>query len=145
MLRSAVFSFLGFPGWGPVHLVVPQQGAPAATAALLERARRQATAAGAPASALLTHLLRQERRADPLVAPQSCELADYRYLVVHRLGGRWALRITAWRRCGEPPTWERRWGPMDLDRFIERFRPLHGYASAIGAAAGPKASEILKP
>lgn len=145
MFRSAVFSFLGFPGWGPVHLVVPQQGAPAATAAMLERARRQAAAAGAPASALLTHLLRQEQRADPLVAPQACELADYRYLVVHRLGGRWALRITAWRRCGEPPTWERRCGPMDLDRFIDRFRPLQRPSSAIATAAGPRAGEILRP
>lgn len=123
MFRTALFSFLGFPGWGPVHLVVPDRGGPAATAALLERARRQAAEAGGPSSALLTHLLRQEHRADPLLAPQTCGQADYRYLVVHRLGGRWPLRITAWRSCGDPPAWERRCGPMELDRFIERFLP----------------------
>ncbi|MCP9848753.1 hypothetical protein [Cyanobium sp. Morenito 9A2] len=122
MFSSAVYSFLGFPGWGPVHLVVPHQGSPAGTAMRLERASRRAQEAGFPAAALLSELLRDEHRADPLVAPQACHQADYRYLVVHRQGARWPLRITAWRCCGDPPAWQRRWGPMELERFIARFQ-----------------------
>lgn len=124
LFSSAVYSFLGFPGWGPVHLVVPHQGSPSGTAARLERARRTAVEAGSPPSALLSQLLREETRADPLSRPQSCRQADYRYLVVHRQGGRWPLRITAWRCCGDPPAWRRCCGPMELERFIARFQPV---------------------
>lgn len=130
MFSSAVYSFLGFPGWGPVHLVVPHQGSPVGTAARLGRAWRGALEAGSPPTALLSQLLRQEQRADPLSSPQLCRQAEFRYLVVHRQGARWPIRITAWQCCGHPPAWRRCCAPMELQRFIERFDPKRGRAPA---------------
>lgn len=119
----AVFSFLGFPGWGPLHLYLGDGGYPAAAALRLAAASTD-SAASAPAGAgLVAGFLRVQQEGEPVPSPLGCTDCDYRYLIVYRLGGRCPLRISAWGREREGVGWKRRCGPMPVEAFLRRFHP----------------------
>lgn len=123
MSSRAVFSFLGFPGWGPLHLVLYQEGSPAGAALLLSAADQLIAENDQGAGGLLGGVLRSRWMGDPVPSPEWCDDCTYRYLIVFRSDGRWPLRISAWRRSSHDDGWRRRCGPMPLGAFIRRFHP----------------------
>jgi hypothetical protein len=122
----AVYSFLGFPGWGPVHLYLPHQGDPAGAALRLGAALEACQADGNGPGGLVAGFLRCHLQAEPLGSPEFRRDCRYRYLIVYRPQGRWPLRITAWRHPIAEQGWRRRCGPIELDGFLRRFHPCRG-------------------
>ena len=123
MATGAVFSFLGFPGWAPLHLWLPHDGYPAGAALVLAAAAKDRGAAAVGAAGLLSGFLRCARQGEPLASPVLCPTCAYRYLIVYREGGACPLRISAWGREQDGPGWSRRCAPMPLEGFLRRFHP----------------------
>jgi hypothetical protein len=123
MATGAVFSFLGFPGWAPLHLWLPDDGDPAAAALVLSAAAADSRAAAVGAVGLLGGFLRCVHQGEPVASPVLCAGCVYRYLIVYRQSGAWPLRISAWRREQHGPGWRRCCEPMPLESFLRRFRP----------------------
>jgi len=119
----AVFSFLGFPDWAPLHLYLGDGGYPAAAALRLAAASTDRDAMAFGAAGLVAGFLRCQRQGEPVPSPADCAECDYRYLIVYRLGGTCPLRISAWGRELEGPGWKRRCGPMPMEAFLRRFHP----------------------
>ena len=99
MPSPALVSFLGVPGWGPLHLELAASADPPGLARRLRRARASAGLAGSPA-VLLAAFLRQERDLQPLLRPWGYLPAGGRFRS-HRFricaGGEiLSLRVTAW-------------------------------------------------
>lgn len=127
MPPCAVVTFLGFPGWGALHVVLRSGTAPAALALRLEPLRPLIEAG--PASALLPAFLRRHERLQPLPgAPEALAgpqeetegWISHRYLIVYRCGAAAPLRITAW-RCLIGRRIVRICGPLPLPAFLECF------------------------
>jgi hypothetical protein len=127
MATRAVFSFLGFPGWGALHLHLPHAGYPAAAALRLETASLDGEAerpgAEGGGGALLTGFLRRYGEGEPVPSPDHCLGCLYRYRIVFKASGRWPLRISMWSRSEDEPTWSEQCGPMPLEDFVNRFHP----------------------
>jgi len=119
----AVFSFLGFPDWAPLHLYLGEGGYPAAAALRLAAASTDSAAMDLGAAGLVAGFLRCQRQGEPVPSPVDCAECDFRYLIVYRPGGTWPLRISAWGRELEVPGWKRRCGPMPMEAFLRRFHP----------------------
>ncbi|WP_259724762.1 hypothetical protein [Synechococcus sp. CS-1332] len=123
---SALLSCLGFPGWGGVHLILPNRGDPPALAR-----RLHGCAPTMPAGHLLPALLRRHRDLEPLdpghwpwarEAPMAWPQAwGHRYLLVCRWGAASPLRISAWQRQRGVGDWIRLCEPVPLPCFRERF------------------------
>jgi hypothetical protein len=123
MAIPAVYSFLGFPGWGPLHLYLHQDGYPAGAALRLGAALEATVTRERGPADLVGGFLCCHRQAEPLSSPEFSDDCSYRYLIVYRQGGRWPLRISGWRHLAEEGRWGRRFGPMPLEDFLRRFHP----------------------
>jgi hypothetical protein len=131
----AVLSFLGFPSWGPLHLLIPNRGNPHSLAQrLLEASRlspRQDQArAGWPSSALLPAFMRSQKDLEPLLEAPGAGQAwcpgrqRYRYRIVCRHGDADPLSISFWYEAeAAPPKGPHRSERMSLSQFMERFDP----------------------
>lgn len=127
---SAVVTFCGFPGVPPCHLALTDQGYPAAVAGGFAAACR---ASGSPAS-FLRRFAAIHRLAQPVPGfPADHHLApggaEYHYRV--RLVARRTtpLLVDCWRRYPGGIGWQRRCGPMALERFLDRFQPQSAAAA----------------
>lgn len=137
MASGAVFSFLGFPGWAPLHLWLPEGGEPAAAALILSAAAGESGAAAIGAGGLLIGFLRSAGKGEPVTSPVHCGRGcSYRYLIVYRQGGEWPLRISAWRLEQGGPGWSRRCEPMPLECFLRRFQPQRHRQAGEALGAG---------
>ena len=123
MPTGTVFTFLGFPGWAPLHLWLPRNEDPRAAARVLSEAVTERGAAALGAVGLLSGFLRSVRQGQPVAWPVPGAGCAYRYLIVYREGGQRPLRISAWCLNGEGPGWIRQCEPMPLERFLKRFAP----------------------
>lgn len=130
MSIACVVSFSGFPDAAECHLALPDGGYPAAVASGFIAARREA---GRPAAFLkafsATHHGARLLAPEPDCSDPCREGAAYHYRV--RLVGRrkTPLLVDCWRRYPGGLGWQRRCGPMALERFVERFLPPQGLGS----------------
>jgi hypothetical protein len=124
VLTAAVFCFSGFSARADCALALPAGGDPEAAARSLALAARSAAVpAGLPAGFRQVH-----PAARPLADAEGCSEApagcpaSYRYRIsLHRRRCR-SLWVECWRRYPAPIGWQRRCGPMPLERFLARFR-----------------------
>ena len=108
-------------------------GCPAAVALLLALGLERCLSHGEQPAALLNHLPL------PAMAPacrHGAMQANYRYLL--RLVSRKSQRVSlaCWRRYPGGLGWQRRCGPMPLERFLQRFLEPTGRRQASFSQAG---------
>ena len=115
---DALISLLGFPGWGPLHLHLCQDGTPASLARLLQPGLR------GRAGSLPTLLLRSCPTAEPLPPLGAawpiggCRL---RYRLIWRPGAAADARITLWRRPAGCQAWSCAWPTTRLQGFTAHW------------------------
>jgi hypothetical protein len=122
---------VGFSGPTIEQFVVERAGYPAAVALIFAQALQRCMASGDRPAKLLDHL--SPTSADPLVssgpldssaplasAPPAIHL-DYRYLLRLVSPKSQRLSVACWRRYAGGLGWQRRCGPMPLERFVARF------------------------
>ncbi|MFN9636285.1 MAG: hypothetical protein ACK55D_06190 [Synechococcaceae cyanobacterium] len=141
MSCPALVSFLGFPGWGPLHLQLGAGGDPAGLARRLRRAQAAVGPSAAPA-ALLAAFLRQQGDGQPLpqpwgLLPPGGRAGSHRYRIVCGPVQRAVLRGAGWTWCGPRRGWQACAAPLPLGPFLARFgstaepsRPLRQPRSA---------------
>lgn len=119
MATGAVYSFSGFSDGPERHLSLPHDGYPTGAAWRFAAAIR----AGTSPTGFLQSFLATNPGAEPLLAPEQSPAAEYRYRV--ELTGSHCLRLLVhcWRRYPGDLGWQRRCGPMPLERFVTRFLP----------------------
>jgi hypothetical protein len=122
---------VGFSGPTIEQFVVERAGYPAAVALIFAQALQRCLASGDRPAKLLDHL--GPTSADPLVsseplgssgplasAPPAIHL-DYRYLLRLVSPQSQRLSVACWRRYAGGLGWQRRCGPMPLERFVAHF------------------------
>jgi len=127
---------VGFSGPRIEQLVLERAGYPAAVALIFAQALQRCLASGDRPAKLLDHLSPTTSPlgpADPLVSSgplgSSDPLAsaapaihlDYRYLLRLVSPQSQRLSVACWRRYAGGLGWQRRCGPMSLERFVARF------------------------
>jgi hypothetical protein len=119
MATRALYSFSGFAGEPERHLVLPHDGYPTGAAWRFATAAR---AGGSPKD-FLRSFLATNPSAEPLATADQSDDAEYSYRV--ELSGSRCLRLQVhcWRRYPGEIGWQRRCGPMPLERFVARFLP----------------------
>jgi hypothetical protein len=136
MPSPALVSFLGFPGWGPLHLQLAMGGDPPALARRLARAWA-AAGPGAPPAALLASFLRQQGDGRPLGEPWGAQppgglSGSHRYRIVCAPGRHPRLRVAAWWWAGPARGWRRCAEPLPLALFLA----CHGQSPPRGGRLG---------
>jgi hypothetical protein len=134
MTSSALLSCLGFPGWGPLHLILPSQGHPRGVAGRLKMALRDGDRSAV--GNLLPALLRRQTDIEPLlllpcrpVGPRhpddgpwaARDHPAYRYLLVCRYGAAVPVRIKAFCWQAQRSTWSGLCTTLPLADFVQRF------------------------
>lgn len=122
MADRAVLTFLGFPSWGPLHLMLSSRADPEALAQRFRQAEHLVEVG--PPTTLLAAFVHCHADLEPLEHPSPqgwlANLGvEYRYLVVCRYGAPKPLRISSWSWCPEAQHWARHRGPIHLDQFLE--------------------------
>ncbi|MEB3255947.1 MAG: hypothetical protein VKJ05_06125 [Synechococcaceae cyanobacterium] len=125
MSCPALVSFLGFPGWGPLHLELGAGGDPAGLARRLSRARASVGASAAPA-ALLAAFLRQQGDGRPLprpwgLLPPGGQSGSHRYRIVCGPLQPPGLRVAGWCWRGPRRGWQPCATPLALGPFLARY------------------------
>jgi hypothetical protein len=125
MSCPALVSFLGFPGWGPLHLQLAVGGDPAGLARRLRRAQAAVGASAAPA-ALLAAFLRHQGDGQPLsqpwgLLPPGGRAGSHRYRIVCIPAQHHRLRIDGWSWQGSRQGWQPCAPPLPLGPFLERY------------------------
>lgn len=144
MPSPALVSFLGFPGWGPLHLQLAMGGDPQALARRLARARASAGSGAAP-GALLAAFLRQQGDGHPLgepwgPLPPGCRSGSHRYRIVCAPGRGPRLRVAGWCWDGPARGWRPCAEPLPLPLFLER----HGQAAPPCRRVGEETGAIRR-
>lgn len=132
MAAHARISFLGFPSWGPMHLLLPDRGDPAA---LADRFRQIPTVQTLRGPDLLRAFLQVHRDLEPLLEPllEAHRLHHrFHHRVACRVGRLEPLEITSWREGPPMRSGWHRFGPMPLGRFLDRFAPVDGASLTAG-------------
>lgn len=111
----ALIEWAGFPDGGSHHDLLVADGSPTAVAQLLARALEHCSKEGDPPAALPKHL--------PIPAISGWGAMDpgYRYLLRLVSSKRQRLTVACWRRYPGAWGWQRRFEPMALERFLQRF------------------------
>ena len=140
MPSPALVSFLGFPGWGPLHLQLAMGGDPQALARRLARARASAGSGAAP-GALLAAFLRQQGDGHPLgepwgPLPPGGRSGSHRYRIVCAPGCRPRLRLAGWCWDGPARGWRPCAEPQPLALFLERHGQAAPRCRRIGEESG---------
>jgi hypothetical protein len=126
---------VGFSGPRIEQLVLERAGYPAAVALIFAQALQRCLASGDRPAKLLDHLGPPSPlvSADPLVSSGSLGSSDplasaapaihwdYRYLLRLVSPQSQRLSVACWRRYAGGLGWQRRCGPMSLERFVARF------------------------
>ena len=114
---------MGFSGPTIEQFVLERAGYPAAVALIFAQALQRCMASGDRPAKLLDHL----SPTSPLGSPTSLASAapaihlDYRYLLRLVSPQSQRLSVACWRRYAGGLGWQRRCGPMPLERFVARF------------------------
>jgi hypothetical protein len=114
---------VGFSGPTIEQFVLERAGYPAAVALIFAQALQRCMASGDRPAKLLDHL----SPTSPLGSPTSLASAppaihlDYRYLLRLVSPKSQRLSVACWRRYAGGLGWQRRCGPMPLERFVARF------------------------
>ena len=114
---------MGFSGPTIEQFVLERAGYPAAVALIFAQALQRCMASGDRPAKLLDHL----SPTSPLGSPTSLAAAapaihlDYRYLLRLVSPQSQRLSVACWRRYAGGLGWQRRCGPMPLERFVARF------------------------
>ena len=118
----ALITCVGFANGGADANVVFDDGWPAAVALLLAQALKRCGDHGDPPAALLKHLSHYGSN------NTSNPRASYHYQI--RLASKppRRLHVACWRRYPGAWGWQRRCGPMPLERFLQRFLEADGRA-----------------
>ena len=131
---------MGFSGPRIEQFVLERTGYPAAVALIFAQALQRCLASGDRPAKLLNHL-------SPTCPHRSGGAAinlDYRYLLRLVSPQSQRLSVACWRRYAGGLGWQRRCGPMPLERFLARFLevPAPSLSPAIPAlkrdVAGPR-------
>ena len=120
---------VGFSGPKVEQLVLERSGYPAAVALIFAQALQRCMASGDRPAKLLDHLgpTSPLGPADPLASANPLASAgpaihlDYRYLLRLVSPQSQRLSVACWRRYAGGLGWQRRCGPMPLERFVARF------------------------
>lgn len=124
MSVPGLLTCIGFPGWGPLQLLIPAPATPASFARRLRQALEGGGVASAPGS-LLPALLRTQKDLIPL-SPRSRgrgwarpreRSIGFHYRLVCLAGNTTPVRITTWVRA-EEEHWRLLWGSMPMGRFL---------------------------
>ena len=110
---------MGFSGPTIEQFVVERAGYPAAVALIFAQALQRCMASGDRPAKLLDHL--SPTCADPLVSAPPAIHWDYRYLLRLVSPQSQRLSVACWRRYAGGLGWQRRCGPMPLERFVAHF------------------------
>ena len=138
---------VGFSGPKIAQLVLQRAGYPTAVAAVFAHALQHCAASGDRPAQLLHHLspatqlgpddplrfAEPLRSIDRLVSDAPAINFDYRYLLRLVSPQSQRLSVACWRRYSGGLGWQRRCGPMPLERFLARF--LEVPARKVAAAA----------
>lgn len=120
---------VGFSGPRIEQFVLERAGYPAAVALIFAQALQRCLASGDRPAKLLDHLSPTSAlgpahplaSADPLVSAAPAIHLDYRYLLRLVSPQSQRLSVACWRRYAGGLGWQRRCGPMPLERFVARF------------------------
>ena len=114
---------MGFSGPTIEQFVVERAGYPAAVALIFAQALQRCMASGDRPAKLLDHLSPTSPlgSADPLASAPPAIHLDYRYLLRLVSPQSQRLSVACWRRYAGGLGWQRRCGPMPLERFVARF------------------------
>ena len=142
MAAPARISFLGFPTWGPLHLLLPDRGGPVA---LADRFRQIPNVQVLGGPALLRAFLQVHRDLEPLLEsrreapagrvpthPRPLVHPRFRHRVACRVGRQEPLEITSWWMLQATRRGWHRFGPMPLGHFLERFASADGTSLSAG-------------
>ena len=124
---------MGFSGPRIEQFVLEQAGYPAAVAWIFAQALQRCMATGDRPAKLLNHL-------SPICPPGSAAPGisfDYRYLLRLVSPKSQRLSVACWRRYAGGLGWQRRCGPMPLERFLARFLAVPGMPVSPVAALIP--------
>jgi hypothetical protein len=110
---------VGFSGPTIEHFVVERAGYPAAVAWIFAQALQRCMASGDRPAKLLNHL--SPTSAHSLASAPPAIHLDYRYLLRLVSPQSQRLSVACWRRYAGGLGWQRRCGPMPLERFVARF------------------------
>ena len=145
---------MGFSGPTIEQFVVERAGYPAAVALIFAQALQRCMDNGDRPAKLLDHL--SPTFADPLVSSgplgSSGPLAsaapgihlDYRYLLRLVSPQSQRLSVACWRRYAGGLGWQRRCGPMPLERFVARFLEVPAPPHAAGMPALKREGACLR-
>ena len=114
---------VGFTGPRIEQFVLERAGYPAAVALIFAEALQRCMASGDRPAKLLDHLSPRSPlgSADPLASAGPAIHLDYRYLLRLVSPQSQRLSVACWRRYAGGLGWQRRCGPMPLERFVARF------------------------
>ena len=114
---------MGFSGPTIKQFVLERAGYPAAVASIFAQALQRCMASGDRPAKLLDHLGPPFPlgSADPLASASPAIHLDYRYLLRLVSPQSQRLSVACWRRYAGGLGWQRRCGPMPLERFVARF------------------------
>ena len=114
---------MGFSGPRIEQFVLERAGYPAAVALIFAQALQRCMASGDRPAKLLDHLSPPSplASADPLASAAPAIHLDYRYLLRLVSPQSQRLSVACWRRYAGGLGWQRRCGPMPLERFVARF------------------------
>lgn len=114
---------MGFTGPTIERFVLERAGYPAAVALIFAQALQRCMASGDRPAKLLNHLSPTSPvgSGDPLTSAAPGIHLDYRYLLRLVSPQSQRLSVACWRRYAGGLGWQRRCGPMPLERFVARF------------------------
>lgn len=134
---------MGFTGPTIEQFVLERAGYPAAVALIFAQALQRCMASGDRPAKLLNHLSPPSPVGsdDPLVSSGPLASAapgihlDYRYLLRLVSPQSQRLSVACWRRYAGGLGWQRRCGPMPLERFVARFLEMPARPHSAGMPA----------
>ena len=124
---------MGFTGPTIEQFVLERAGYPAAVAWIFAQALQRCMASGDRPAKLLNHL--SPTSANSLASAPPAIHLDYRYLLRLVSPQSQRLSVACWRRYAGGLGWQRRCGPMPLERFVARFLEVPAPPLATGVPA----------
>ena len=128
---------MGFSGPTIEQFVLERAGYPAAVALIFAQALQRCLACGDRPAKLLDHLSPSSALGSPtsLASAAPAIHLDYRYLLRLVSPQSQRLSVACWRRYAGGLGWQRRCGPMPLERFVARFLEVPAPPLSAGMAA----------
>ena len=137
---------MGFTGPTIEQFVLERAGYPAAVALIFAQALQRCMASGDRPAKLLDHLgpTSSLGPAASLASTAPAIHLDYRYLLRLVSPQSQRLSVACWRRYAGGLGWQRRCGPMPLERFVARFLEVPAPPQAAGMPALKREGACLR-